>query len=555
VQGNTIGTDASGTRPLGNGTGVDIEFGLDNTVGGTASGAGNLISGNQGDGVRIVDGSGNQVQGNFIGTDTSGTQPVGNGTYGVLLIGSNSTVGGTASGAGNLISGNRGDGVLIAGSGDQVQGNTIGTDVTGTLPLGNDSGVSIIDSDNTVGGTDPGARNLISGNRSYGVSIGGSGNQVQGNFIGTDTSGTQALGNGLNGVDISGSANTLGGTAAGAGNFISGNQNEGVRIEVGSNNNQVQGNTIGTDVSGIGFLPNAEGIYIGGSNNTIGGTTPASRNVIWGNTGDGISISGTAANGNQVQGNLIYYQGGYGVYVSQGTGNLISQNSIYFNMARGIYLVNGGNHLQMSPTLTSAVAYEDHTTISGLLGGGFPPNATFTLEFFSSQAFEAGSEQGDHFLGQLTVTTAFDGTVRFDFTSPSPVPAGWFITATATDSGNNTSEFSDGVQVQAPGSPSPGPRDVGWMPFPGQVADSPSVLAPSGATGTRRAETAYAEEDGAATTYRVAALLSLTPGKAGLDPAAVLPARPSGKAAPPEPSDHGLFLAMPEAEGFLAEPR
>src|SRR5262249_17817521 len=152
-------------------------------------------------GILIAQGIGNQVLGNFIGTDPTGTSALGNFVGVQIDGGSNNVVGGTAAGAGNLVSGNS-DGVLIRGSsGNSGQGNKIGTVVTGTAALGNFEGVEISGgSNNTIGGPAAGAGNLISANRDDGVRIlpGSSGNLVQGNLIGTDANGN-ALGNGSNG--------------------------------------------------------------------------------------------------------------------------------------------------------------------------------------------------------------------------------------------------------------------------------------------------------------------------------------------------------------------
>jgi hypothetical protein len=294
IQGNLIGTDASGSQALGNVNGLSLSaFAFSNTVGGAEAGAGNLISGNLGDGIVLAGGS-NLVQGNRVGADASGTRPLGN-RNGMSVSGLNNTIGGTAAGAGNLISGNRNQGLeLLAGARDnRVQGNTIGTDVTGTQPLGNvSSGVAISGSNNLIGGTDPGASGV-------GINF-GQGNVVQGNRIGTDVTGTSRLGNGV-GVAIAGSNNTVGGTAAGAGNLISGNGNYGIILSQGSGN-LVQGNRIGTDASGARALGNLFGVFITGSDNTLGGAGEGARNLISGNGLRAVDIFGA---GNRVQGNYI----------------------------------------------------------------------------------------------------------------------------------------------------------------------------------------------------------------------------------------------------------
>jgi probable HAF family extracellular repeat protein len=191
VVGNFIGTDATGTMVHPNGTGVAVVYiGSDNLIGGTAPGAGNLISGNLQDGVGMYGGNGNTIQGNFIGTDASGTQALPNG-YGVeLFSGSANTLGGgTAPGAGNLISGNRYDGIGIYSDGNVIQANRIGTDVTGTAPLGNGwNGVEIQafahGHDNLIGGTAFGAGNVIAYNGQDGVLVDrGTGNAIRENSI------------------------------------------------------------------------------------------------------------------------------------------------------------------------------------------------------------------------------------------------------------------------------------------------------------------------------------------------------------------------------------
>ena len=299
VEGNLIGTDVGGNAALGNGgDGVAIFFGANNRIGGTAEGARNVISGNMFDGIGLADfGSnvttGNEIQGNFIGTDSTGTVALPNTRAGVELDGAPSNIiGGTVAAARNLISGNGASGIFlsagISGNGasdNLVQGNFIGTDVGGSAALGNGfDGVLILNAPgNIIGGTQVSARNVISGNHSHGIELtdfvgnATTGNQVQGNFIGTDVTGTAALGNSRTGVVIERArGNTIGGTSAGARNLISGNTSgSGVLIDNASEN-QVQGNFIGTDVSGSAPLGNGGGgvaILNAAGNNTIGGTS------------------------------------------------------------------------------------------------------------------------------------------------------------------------------------------------------------------------------------------------------------------------------------------
>ncbi len=339
VQGNTIGLDVSGSYPIGNTHaaiyttntpqgGVRIsQAAQDNLIGGTAPGTGNIISGNAEHGVVLTDAgtSGNRVQGNLIGPDGSGTQAIGNSLDGfgggasavyVSDGARNNLIGGTSAKAGNIISGNFGDGIAFFGTNTRhnaVQGNTIGLDTSGTKAMPNfGTGVFIATHSNFVGGSEPGARNVIASNSLVGIEIFGDNNLVQGNFIGTDKDGTKALGNKFRGIDIFGVNNLIGGTQPGTRNIVSGNGYNG--IDIISDNNRVQGNFIGTDKSGTKALGNGSsgisisgfrdstGALIGAKGNLIGGSEPGARNVISGNNYDGIGILG---DNNRVQGNFI----------------------------------------------------------------------------------------------------------------------------------------------------------------------------------------------------------------------------------------------------------
>jgi len=325
VSGNYIGTDASGAADLGNAL-HGVSIGVDaqnNTVGGDTAGKRNVISGNNSAGVSISGSgaTGSIVSGNIIGLDADGAADLGNTLDGVSISGGaqNNTIGGATADEGNVISGNYGMGVNVEGSGttgNVISGNTIGLSADGAVKRGNSlGGVSISGGaqNNTVGGDTAGERNVISGNLSTGVSIFGSGatsNTVSGNYIGVDASGAAALDN-TDGVAIYGGAqnNTVGGGQVGERNVISGNSNHGVAIYgSGTTGNVVSGNYIGPNAGGTAALYNvASGVSIenGAQNNTVGGDEAGERNVISGNSGAGVSISGSGSTGNLVSGNYI----------------------------------------------------------------------------------------------------------------------------------------------------------------------------------------------------------------------------------------------------------
>ena len=506
VQGNFVRTNAAGTAAVSviAVDGVLIQSGASNTIGGTAAGAGNLISGNSSTGVKISLGSGNLVQGNFIGTDAAGTGRIANG-IGVYIIGgaTGNTVGGAVPGGRNVISYNSGDGIHLDGggtTGNLVQGNFLGTNPSGTAGAGGSSGSGVYitggASNNTIGGMTTAARNIISAYADGILIVNGNSNLIQGNFIGTDVSGTAALGNAGPGVRIAGgSNNVVGGTAAGAGNVISGNLQYGIDLYGNSTiSNTVQGNFIGTNSSGTAALGNgSNGVYtsVGAANNTIGGGTAAARNVISGNVGHGVAVSGVGSNGNLVQGNYIgtdvngvgsVGNQGDGIRVDSGaannaigvasgnliafnakgvvvtgpgsTGNAIETNAIFSNTGLGIDLNDDGvtantpggphsgpNNLQNYPVLTSALSSSGTTNVTGTLNS--TPNTTFRIELFGNSACDSsGHGQGLNLLGSSSVSTDNSGNAPVSFNFSTSLIGSGSLSATATDPAGNTSEFS-----------------------------------------------------------------------------------------------------------------
>ncbi len=318
IFGNVIGLDATGTRALGNSGGVSLEDQTSGvSVGAPVAGAGNVVSGNINFGVQTnLSANGNLIAGNKIGTDAAGTKALGNGLAGVVLsASSNNIVGWTTPVGSNLVSGNGESQVIITGpssSGNQIFGNRIGTNASGNAALGQAQiGVFVNGSPgNQIGGSQPGQGNLISGSV-VGVELVGPGasrNAVQGNLIGTDVTGQRSIGNRYGVMLRNASANTIGGTASGQGNLISGNAVIGVWLfGAGSTSNVVQGNGIGVNLSRDRALPNgAVGVYLdGASGNQIGGSQAGAGNVVSGNRSVGIQLNGAASGSNLIQGNYV----------------------------------------------------------------------------------------------------------------------------------------------------------------------------------------------------------------------------------------------------------
>jgi titin len=516
VLGNLVGTNYSGTQAIPNNlSGIGVQAN-NNTIGGGNATAGNLVSGNKGNGIAVfAAASGNLVESNTVGTDYNHSVAVPNGLAGidVAMAASNNTI------DGNLVSGNTSYGLVLTDAGttgNVVQGNLVGLDGTGSQPLANlGSGVGLLSgaSFNMVGGLTPGAGNVISANGAYGLVIDGAdstSNTVQGNFIGTDASGTQPEGNGDSGVAIiDGAANNLiGGTDPGAANVIASNPNYGVVLFNGANANIVAGNLIGTDLTGTQPLGNGYGvgIYGGANNNMIGGTDAGSGNVISANGGDGVVIfnpdatgnwvvdnfigtdlSGTqplgdgvdgvniqdSASDNAVIGNVIGNNGNDGVHVDQGTGNAIQQNSIANDGNLGIELTNGGNNEELAPEITAASTDGSNVYVQGDLNS--LADTDFTLEFFANAGNNgAGFGEGQQFLGSITVTTDDNGHADFATSFAAAVDPGEGITTTATDSANNTSEFSTYFVLSGPLTPA---RSMGGQSSSASDSRTPTLAA------------------------------------------------------------------------------
>jgi hypothetical protein len=391
---------------------------------------------------------GSSIEGNFIGTDAAGTGQRGNQIGVLVLNGSNNTIGGLSAAARNVISGNDSTAIFISGNSNAVQGNFIGTDLTGASALGNaEGGIYVTGMYNIIGGTETAARNVIAANgigstgHRYGIEIvsPGANNTVQGNYIGTDVTGMVGMGN-SSGIALDGSAgNTIGGTEPGAGNVISA-QRVGLGIWwSGSSGNLVQGNYIGTDATGSGALGNIEdGIRVWGAlNNTIGGTETGAGNVVaFTENGSGISIIDPGSSGNAILSNSIFSNDRIGIDL--GTWDGVTMND-------ATDLDTGPNGFQNFPVLLAAgVAVT--TQIDGTLNS--TPDMQFRIEFFSNTASDpTGYGEGETFIGSTSVTTDAMGDIDFVVSLPIAVPPGSFISATATNTVNNTSEFSEAIEV------------------------------------------------------------------------------------------------------------
>ncbi|HEX8456242.1 MAG TPA: Calx-beta domain-containing protein [Pyrinomonadaceae bacterium] len=434
IAGNYIGTDKAGAKSLSNG-GAGVELASSDTT----VGPGNVISGNGNDNVRVR-GSNNVVRGNYIGTDAAGAKSIEgfNGT-GITVNGTNNIVGGTTPADRNVISGN-GRAIGLDG-GNKVRGNYIGTDATGAYAVPNNTGIEVSFSSASIvviGGTEPGARNVISGNQGDGIRFGNAGGTVQGNYIGTDATGSYAVGNNY-GIDIGASGSIIGGTTAEARNVISGNN---YGIDIGSSTTAtirdtvIAGNYIGSNAGGNRPVPNVlAGINVGGSTQgaRIGGTEAGQGNLIAFNIGDGVALSITTISDSRVtvRGNSIFSNGDLAIDI--GSNGPDANDPLDAD--------NGVNFGQNYPILTNVSTAGGSTNVSGTLDS--MPNTTYTVDLYSNAACgQTGYGEGARFIHTLQVTTGADGRALIGAMVNAALPAGRVLTATATDPAGNTSEFS-----------------------------------------------------------------------------------------------------------------
>ncbi len=412
VKGCYLGLNATGAKQGNNLYGILLS-GSNNTLGGVTASERNVISGNASFGVFVPQtATNNLIQGNYIGTNVAGTGSIANTNHGLRVEGSNNDIGGLLAGQRNVISGNSFDGLNITGSDNEVLGNYIGTNATGTAAVPNGlAGVAFLGtpSGGMVGGLDPAARNVISGNSGNGVYIQGSQIEVYGNYIGLNAAGTAALANGVNGVYlVSGGSNSIGSNHTNGANIIVASKNYGVLVE--SPNNVIQANLIGTN--GAAPMGNKYGIVVQGNaaNTMIGGTDDGDGNTIVASKFEGVYLTGagnTTLLGNYIgtndKGDALLGNLGYGVYVyspnvhiGDGTkagGNIISGNAKYGAVLYGNNLDFVGNIVGLAPNGIDALPNAmsglyfypflgtstlKNNTISGNLGHGILLEGTGT---------------------------------------------------------------------------------------------------------------------------------------------------------------------------------
>jgi hypothetical protein len=450
VQGNTIGLNPAGGAAIANGGDGLLSAGAGTLVGGSIAAARNVVSGNTAAGIHLAPGADfSEVTGNYVGTDASGTAGLGNHTFGVHLDGvAGVNVGDVTTGRRNVISANLQEGLFLFDSRDtRVRGNYIGTDATGAADLGNaSSGVFVLSSTaNTIGGNSFAARNVISGNGGAGVEIAGAAstnNAVIGNLIGTDAAGTGPLGNAQFGVDVRGGIqNRVGTPAVGEGNVICDNAAGGVSVRAGADTSTVQGNSIGVSLAGgpgAALGNGGSGVALGATgfpvdNCLVGGGVTGDANVIANNAGDGVSV--IAGTGNRVFGNSSYANGGLAI-------DLANDGATPNDLNDGD---GGPNQLQNFPVVTIAESRPGQTVFKGSLNTA--PGTYFVDVYASPPADAAGGAEGRTYLGFAVCVVGGSFNGDWSLTYVPIVPGGYLITVAAVSSTGDTSEFAAPVVV------------------------------------------------------------------------------------------------------------
>ena len=383
-------------------------------------------------GVSLIGGS-SRLEGNYIGTDPTGTSDLGNGTYGVLIQfpSAGNVVGGIAPVERNVISGNGGAGlgenvVINDGVGNYIIGNLIGTDASGTVAFsGTGRGVhSQFARGTIVGGSDPLAGNVIGGGTIGVETFQGSGTIVVGNSIGTGFGSTQ-LGIVNSSVLVNDSPGArIGGSMTGASNVISYADYAGVQI--------AQDGSSGALVAYNAIVGNMTGVRVDGASDvTVGDPDGFFGNDISSNILDGVAVIG--ADSVRIHANPIHDNGELEID--------LDDDGVTANDPGDVD--TGANEGQNTPVLTSVVAAGDTITVDGTLDS--LADTLYRLDIYANAACDAAlSGEGEGWLGSTQASTDASGHLDWSFDGDATIAAGFgdVITMTATDPSGNTSEFS-----------------------------------------------------------------------------------------------------------------
>lgn len=433
----------NGSQAGANANGLDI-------TAGSSTVKGLIIINFAANGIRLASGGNNTVRCSWIGVDAA-NNAAGNGLAGIRVErSSNNVIGGNdPATTRNILGGNTFQGIIVEdndATNNTIQNNYIGIGANGTTRLGNKDGIYI---NNQPGNTI--VDNTLSANTNNGIYIGGAnavGTIIQGNILGSNAS-NAPLGNYSNGIVVDGAVDTvIGGTAASDANIIGDNGNYGILIYTPTTaGTQIKGNYIGVARNGMTSIPNFfDGIRAVAGSGVIGGTGAGEGNLIAFNKNNGILLTSTltsTASGYTIVGNSVFSNIKLGIDLDpalQGDGDGVTANDAGD-------ADSGPNTLQNYPTLKTVTSDSNQTLVNGSLNS--TPNTQFKLDFYSEAACDAtGFGEGKTYLGQKSVTTDGSGNVTFSALAfNTSVPQGHKLTATATNPGGSTSEFSECVTI------------------------------------------------------------------------------------------------------------
>lgn len=462
VCGNLIGVSRDGVTPMPNATGVWVDrLAANNRVGvglgiAVPAAARNVISGNLGTGVLVSTGTGagNSVGGNIIGLTALGDAVLPN-TDGIVVDNATTTtVGGGVPGAGNIVAGNRGDGVRIAGpdsAGSVVQQNIIGLGPDGRTPRPNAGHGLVIEGGaaftrvGTLGDQSPADTrrgNTIAASTVRGVVVRGAATtnvSISGNIVGLTADTLTAVPNTLGGIIIDDAPAARVGGPGLQQNIIAGNAGPGIEITgAGATDTVIVNNRIGVNAADTALGNTGPGVLIAGgaTGATIGGLTPSDANVIARNAA-GVIVVDNGTRGHAILGNVIADNLGLGID--------LADDGVTPNGPVGVVRA-GPNNLQNAPVIRSVSS-------SGVITAALEalPSTTYRVEFFESATPDpSGFGEGARWIGAVTVSTDSTGrTGDFVFTK-APEQTHPFITATATDAAS-ASRSIPGASTQALG--------------------------------------------------------------------------------------------------------
>lgn len=446
----------NGTTSTPNIQGILVAIADDVTIGGTATGEGNVIAGNLGPAV-VVQTAGFTTPvtllGNYIGTNRLGTPGIGNVAGAAVFTGWVAIGDGTAAGR-NVLAGNTNEGInLNVSSVGTVKGNYIGVAPDGATGISNGIGIKAEGAALAeIGGTAPGERNVISGNTQNQVvltGVCGCAARVVGNYIGPNAAGTAAVTNNANGILVTDALGMIvGGLLPGERNLISGNAKDGITI-VGETSEQIAvgGNWIGLNAAGTAALGNGgNGISLvpdpaggaGPHRTIIGDEVPGTSNVIAGNGRHGIRILRSRQNttiihnviGTDPTGSIAIPNGGDGILIERANRLTVRENTIANNGQAGVVMmprsgppvgnVLFGNAIFGNQGL--GIDLSDTVDANGN-GDGITPPGTPGAQDFPAVLTATTSAAGTVVGGTLTSTPDLSYRVEL-FGSPSCDPSG-----------------------------------------------------------------------------------------------------------------------------------